>query len=221
MRVVLTFAGREAAPVRAISFLTHWNRWTLDVLAMAFAGTVSIATMQRSSQRIPVRRRSLDPAIGNVVAELCCRPVGRPGRAAKVAVWALCGHIRRVASPSASHPPRGGYVWLDDFEQLHDRDWMRRFRVWAPFACGCSSPQGESELLCDHVLHCRGARARFERSTRARALCPARPCVHREVAVRSKGLGSLPRSETVRPVATGLATIRGNLRMSSRPSPRA
>jgi hypothetical protein len=38
MRVTIRIADREAVPVRAVPFLTNWNRWTPDVLASLFAG---------------------------------------------------------------------------------------------------------------------------------------------------------------------------------------
>ena len=142
MNIVVLIDGREAVPVRAIPLLTNWKFFTPDVVAQVLAGDeaqdgfiegrLQAFHLQDSAAKAlskdwweswTVRElRALSEKIKN------SQPSHEPG----YQQW------RDEALPLL---PAGVFVWRDELEQFHARNWNRRFRV-----LGCvSSGDGEEE----------------------------------------------------------------------------
>jgi hypothetical protein len=147
MRVTIRIADREAVPVRALPFLTNWNRWTPDVLAAVFAGDGGARALVVGKQVATFR-----VVDGEVV------PI-RPDFWANFVVEQLAAVDQRLnlqrgrtalgydewRHEALKILPAEAFVWLDEFADFHARDWCQRVRMYGP--CASAFPKLFETLL--------------------------------------------------------------------------
>lgn len=137
MSVVVEIDGREAIPVRAIPLLTDWNFFSPDVVAAVFAGTGGdrafvfgdlLAHSLVDGQVQPISKRwwkswsvrELQALSEQIMATQLTHEEGY-------------GKWRRE---SLEVLPAAAFVWKDEFEVLHSKNWNDRYQV-----LNCSVPE--------------------------------------------------------------------------------
>jgi hypothetical protein len=136
MRVTIRIADREAVPVRAVPFLTNWNRWTPDVLASVFAGDSGsralavgkqVATFRVvDAQVVPIKQDFWANFVVEQLAAVDQRLELQRGRTA-------LGYDE-WRHEALKVLPAEAFVWLDEFADFHVRDWRQRVRLYGPYA---------------------------------------------------------------------------------------
>lgn len=132
MNVVIEIEGREAIPVRAIPLLTNWNFFSPDVVANIFAEHKGNHGFYYGElQALRIENGHVNPLKREWWVSWAARELG-----------ALSEKIKRTGLPDEvgyqqwrdeSLPllPAGVFVWKDDFEQFHARNWNIRLRVFS------------------------------------------------------------------------------------------
>lgn len=132
MNVVVEIEGREAIPVRAIPLLTNWNFFSPDVVANIFAEHKGNHGFYYGElQALRIENGHVNPLKREWWVSWAARELG-----------ALSEKIKRTGLPDEvgyqqwrdeSLPllPAGVFVWKDDFEQFHARNWNIRLRVFS------------------------------------------------------------------------------------------
>lgn len=130
MNVVVLIQGREAIPVRAIPLLTNWIFWTPDIVADVLAGhgdDHAFVFGDLQAQRLED---------GKLLAFPSSWWKSWPARelqalSQRIKATELTHEVGYQQWRSESLPvlPAGAFVWKDEFEQLHARNWNDRARV--------------------------------------------------------------------------------------------
>jgi hypothetical protein len=129
MNVVRLIEGREAISVRAIALLTNWRFLTPDVLAQLLAGnSVGCGTVLGELQAFHLQNGKAQPIPKDwwrrwAVPEL--QALDEKIEATELSH--TVGHLEWKEKSLLLLPP-GTFVWKDDFQKLHARNWDARFR---------------------------------------------------------------------------------------------
>lgn len=130
MNVVVVIQGREAIPVRAIPLLTNWRFMSPDIVAHVLGGTggsnVSLFGDMESShiEAGKVRPMNKDWWAQFPVKELRALTekiqMNESSHDAGYSDW---------RKQSLKELPAGVFVWKDQYQKLHDKNWTNRFQL--------------------------------------------------------------------------------------------
>lgn len=130
MNVVILIQGREAIPVRAIPLLTNWRFMSPDIVAHVLGGTggsnVSVFGDLQAHALVGGRLKTVpkDWWVQNPLLEL--NALSKKIKAAE--------QIDEVGysawkKQSLNELPAGMFVWKDDYQVLHDKNWNDRYSI--------------------------------------------------------------------------------------------
>lgn len=138
VNVVVEIEGREAIPVRTIPLLTNWRFISPDIVAHVLGGTggSNVGVFSVSKDDMPVDLQS------NRIEDGKVQPIDKDWWAQfpLLELRALSEKIRTDGtSPKAGYSkwrtqslkelPAGVFVWKDEYQELHDKNWNSRFRM--------------------------------------------------------------------------------------------
>lgn len=121
---------REAVPVRAIPLLTNWNFFSPDVVAQAFAGyEEQRGFISGELQAFHLENDQVNPLKRDWWVSWAAREL--PALHKKIQDTGMAREVGYQQWRNESLPllPASAFVWKDDFEQFHSRNWNVRFRV--------------------------------------------------------------------------------------------
>lgn len=130
MNVIVMIQGREAIPVRAIPLLTNWRFMSPDIVAHVLGGTggstVSVfgaleSYCMENGQVVLIKE---DWWAQSPLKKLCA--LSKKIKATESIDEAGYSTWQEL---SLKELPAGVFVWKDDYQRLHDKNWNDRFRM--------------------------------------------------------------------------------------------
>lgn len=147
MNVIIQIQRREAIPVRAIPLLTNWRFMSPDVVAHVLGGTgggnVSLfgeldSYRMEDGQVQPIRQ---DWWVQFPLKEL--RALSKKIKEAEPIDDVGYSEWQKL---SLKELPAGAFVWKDDYQKLHDKNWNSRFRMTYCALNGWNGEESDEEV---------------------------------------------------------------------------
>ncbi len=145
MNVIVLIEGREAIPVRAIPFLANWRFMSPDIVAHVLGGTggsnVSLFGDMQSSH---IEDGKVQPIGKDWWAQFPLRELRALSEKIKIDESSHEAGYSKWRKQSLKELPAGVFVWKDDYQELHDKNWNDRYRM-TDCALRDWSTEGETE----------------------------------------------------------------------------
>lgn len=130
MNVVVMIQGREAIPVRAIPLLTNWRFMSPDIVAHVLGGTggsnVSVFGVLASYR---METGQVLPIAKDWWAQFPLKELRALSKKIKEAESIDEAGYSTWQELSLKELPAGVFVWKDDYQKLHEKNWNDRFRM--------------------------------------------------------------------------------------------
>lgn len=124
MNIIVEINGRQAIPVRALPLLTDWVTMSPDVVARALAGDVDYWPF---FQNLRAYRLLTDGTVDQIPprwwASWVVGPLQAKSDNIKVEQTSHDTGYQQWRRESIAHLPAGVFVWCDEFEVAHDREY--------------------------------------------------------------------------------------------------
>ena len=130
MNVVVVIQDREAIPVRAIPLLTNWRFMSPDIVAHVLGGTggsnVSLFGDMQSHHIEDGKVRPMHKDWWAQFPVMEMRAISEKIQIDESSHEAGYSEWRKLSLKAL---PAGVFVWKDDYQMLHDKNWNNRFRM--------------------------------------------------------------------------------------------
>ncbi|MBK9444585.1 MAG: hypothetical protein IPN53_26320 [Comamonadaceae bacterium] len=154
MNVIIQINGREAIPVRAIPLLTHWRFMSPDIVAHVLGGTAgNNVGLFGDLQAYRMEEGEVQPMRQDTWANESLMELNALSKRIKESEPIDEIGYSKWRKKSLKKLPAGAFVWKEDYQRLHDRNWNSRFQM---NYCALRDWNGEepdyevdSQLQCD------------------------------------------------------------------------
>lgn len=130
MNVVVMIQGREAIPVRAIPLLTNWRFMSPDIVAHVLGGTGgSNVSVFGGLESYRMENGQVLPVAEDWWAQFPLKKLRALPKKIKETESIDEAGYSTWQELSLKELPAGVFVWKDDYQKLHDKNWNDRFRM--------------------------------------------------------------------------------------------
>ena len=130
MNVVVVIEGREAIPVRAIPLLTNWRFMSPDIVAHVLGGTGgSNVSLFGDMQSHHIEAGKVRPMDKDWWSQFPVRELRALSEKIQIDESSHEVGYSEWRKQSLKALPAGVFVWKDEYQKLHDKNWYNRFQM--------------------------------------------------------------------------------------------